>query len=102
MGMTTYAGRKVPQPKFEIGDYVSLAGAGLKAMCGRIGHVSYRDAEGATTGWFYKIHLQGGGYQSWAEKYLRKLTKAGYEKKMREFEKSKREFAKKKGWKIHA
>lgn len=76
-------GKRVRKAKFEIGDIVTVTE--LKYACGRIGHVSYRDAEGATTGWFYKVHAIGGGYQSWPESYLRKLTKKEYQKKIADF-----------------
>lgn len=79
-----YAGRKVKKPKFAIGDIVTVIE--LKYNFGPIGHVSYRDAEGATMGWFYKVKAIGGGYQSWPEKDLRKLTKREYLKKQAEFE----------------
>jgi hypothetical protein len=78
-----YAGRKVKKPKFEIGDLVTVID--LKYTFGSIGHVSYRDAEGATTGWFYKVKAIGGGYQSWPESYLKKLTKKEYLKRQAEF-----------------
>jgi hypothetical protein len=76
-------GKKVKKPKFEIGDLVIVTE--LKYTFGSVGHAQYRDAEGATTGWFYKIQSVNGGYQSWPESYLRKLTKKEYQKKLVEF-----------------
>jgi hypothetical protein len=76
-------GKKVKKPKFEIGDLVTTIE--LKYAFGSIGHAQYRDAEGATTGWFYKVQTVGGGYQSWPESYLKKLTKREYQKKLAEF-----------------
>ena len=76
-------GKKVKKPKFEIGDSVTVIE--LKFAFGNIGHIQYRDAEGATTGWFYKVHTLGGGYQSWAERDLKKLTKKEYQNKLAEF-----------------
>lgn len=78
-----YAGRRVKKPKFEIGDMVAVHD--FKFTFGKIGHATYRDAEGATTGWFYKVKSIGGGYQSWPEKALKKLTKAAFKKKEAEF-----------------
>lgn len=79
-----YAGKTVRKPKFKIGDIVTVTE--LNFQFGPIGHVSYRDADGATKGWFYKVKAIGGGYQSWPEGYLRKLTKKEYLKKKAEFE----------------
>jgi hypothetical protein len=76
-------GKKVKKPKFEIGNLVIVNE--LKYTFGSIGHAQYRDAEGATTGWFYKVQSVNGGYQSWPESYLRKLTKKEYQKKLAEF-----------------
>ena len=76
-------GKRVKKPKFGIGDVVSVVD--LKTYFGKIGYLNYRDAEGATTGWFYKVHTVGGGYQSWAEADLRKLTKKEYKEKLAAF-----------------
>lgn len=70
--MMLYAGRKVKKPKFQIGDIVRVKG--FKSL-NKIGYMSYRYADGAKKGWFYRVHGEHGTYLTWSEDNLRKVSK---------------------------
>lgn len=68
-----YAGKRIPAPKYKIGDWVRIIG--LSYATGKIGHMGYREEESQ---WVYKVNQPGGGYQSWSEKSLRKVKKPSW------------------------